>query len=260
MQRPDAMTAALEIVAERYAGATVAFLAGSVMRGDATATSDLDLVVVYERLDAAYRESFVHGGWPIEVFVHDPETLRYFFLKSDGPRGVPSLADMVASGVPLPRATDMARSLQALAEDVMAAGPPRWSEQELAASRYEITNLVDDLRSPRSQAEQVATATALYLALSEHFLRAQGLWSATAKTIPRRLHAVAPSFAQRFTDAFAQLFETGHGDAVIALSEDVLKPSGGWLFAGHKATAPQEWRLAPELEPTALAAGRDFVR
>ena len=45
------------------------------MRGQATETSDLDLVVVYERLEAAYRESFVHGGWPIEVFVHDPETL-----------------------------------------------------------------------------------------------------------------------------------------------------------------------------------------
>ena len=256
MQRPDPMTAALEIVAERFGGATVTFLAGSVVRGDATATSDLDLVVVYGRLDAAYRESFLHRGWPVEVFVHDPATLRYFFLKSDGTRGVPTLADMVASGVPLPEASDAARSLQALAAEVIATGPARWSERELASSRYAITNLVDDLRSPRSNAESVATATALYPALSQHFLRAQGLWSATAKAIPRRLHAVAPSIAQRFTDAFAELFETGRAESVITLAEEVLRPSGGWLFAGHKATAPPEWRLAQQPEPEGEAPHR----
>ena len=248
LKRQDPMTAALEIVAERFAGATATFLAGSVVRGDATETSDLDLVVVYERLDAAYRESFLHRGWPVEVFVHDPATLRYFF-KTDRARGVPTLADMVANGVPLPKPSDAASSFQTLAAEIIATGPMRLSEQQLAASRYAITNLVDDLRSPRSNTEALATATALYSALSEHFLRAQGLWSATAKAIPRRLHAVEPSIAQRFTGAFAQLFETGHAESVIALAEELLRPSGGWLFAGYKATAPSEWRLTRQPEP-----------
>lgn len=30
-------------------------------------TSDLDLVVVYQRIDAAFRESFVYAGWPVET-------------------------------------------------------------------------------------------------------------------------------------------------------------------------------------------------
>jgi hypothetical protein len=100
--RPDPISAATEIVARRYEGAAVTFLAGSVMRGEGTDTSDLDLVVVYERIDAAFRESYTHAGWPVEAFVHDPETLRYFFLRTDYPSGVPSLAHMVSTGRPLP--------------------------------------------------------------------------------------------------------------------------------------------------------------
>ncbi len=259
MHRLDPRTAALEIVAERFEGAAVTFLGGSVMRGEGTETSDLDLVVVYERLDAAYRESFMHRGWPVEAFVHDPETLRYFFSHVDRASGVPSLPDMVASGVPLPRANDLSKSLQTLAEETISTGPPRWNDVEVAASRYAITNLADDLRSPRSRAELVATAAALYSALGEHFLRGQGLWSASSKAIPRRLEAVAPAFAGRFTDAFERLFEKGQSEAVIRLCEEVLTPYGGWLFAGHKVVAPLEWRLSSDVpaHDNALERARD---
>jgi Nucleotidyltransferase domain len=244
MHSIDPTAAALELVAAQFPDAIVTFLAGSVMRGEATETSDLDLVVVYERLEAAYRESFVHAGWPVEAFVHDTETLRYFFLKEDRDAGVPSLADMVASGVPLPKESALSKSLQVLAAEVILRGPPRWNDAEVAASRYAITNLVDDLRSPRSLAELTATATALYSALAEHFLRAQGLWSAKGKSIPRRLEFVAPVFAQRFADVFADLFARSRTEAVIQLCEDVLSPYGGWLFAGYKAVAPADWKLS----------------
>src|SRR4029077_11948786 len=116
-----------EIIAERFPGADVALLSGSVMRGEGTETSDLDIVVVFERLESAHRESFVHAGWPVEVFIHDPETLRHFF-RTDRAGGVPILADMVATGIPLPRATSLSRSVQALAGEVLAAGPPHWTD------------------------------------------------------------------------------------------------------------------------------------
>ena len=69
--RKDPRATAAEVVAEKYPEARVAFLAGSVTRGEGTQTSDLDLVVIYNKLPQAYRESFVSGGWPIEAFVHD---------------------------------------------------------------------------------------------------------------------------------------------------------------------------------------------
>jgi predicted nucleotidyltransferase len=58
MERQDPRTAALEVVSDRFGDAAVTFLSGSVTRGEATETSDLDLVVVYERVANAYRESF----------------------------------------------------------------------------------------------------------------------------------------------------------------------------------------------------------
>ncbi len=66
----------------RYADAAAVFAAGSIVRGEGTAFSDLDLVVVYPRLPCAYRKSFRCEGYPVEAFVHDPETLPTSFWRS----------------------------------------------------------------------------------------------------------------------------------------------------------------------------------
>jgi predicted nucleotidyltransferase len=46
-----------QILDDRYPGADVIFLAGSLLRGEGTPYSDLDLVVIFERLHHAWRES-----------------------------------------------------------------------------------------------------------------------------------------------------------------------------------------------------------
>ena len=97
----DPLVAVREIYKKKYSDSAIVLLAGSVVRGEATKTSDLDLVVVYEQLESAYRESFLWGDWPVEAFVHDIETLRYFFA-SDRVSGVPSLPQMVSDGIPIP--------------------------------------------------------------------------------------------------------------------------------------------------------------
>ena len=68
-------------MAARYPDADSLFLAGSITRGEATATSDLDLVVLFPFLERSFRESFVHRGWPVEVFAHDEETIEYYFIE-----------------------------------------------------------------------------------------------------------------------------------------------------------------------------------
>src|SRR5215216_7592421 len=96
--------AAQGIRRDRYDGARVLFLAGSVMRGEATPASDLDIVVVYGQLPNAYREAFVYAGWPVETFVHDAETLERFF-EADRRRGLPALMSMVWEGVEVSEAS-----------------------------------------------------------------------------------------------------------------------------------------------------------
>lgn len=70
--KPTPEETALKIYREKFSDAKVIFLAGSVMRGEGTDFSDLDIVIVYESIEAAFRDSFSFDSWPIEVFVHDP--------------------------------------------------------------------------------------------------------------------------------------------------------------------------------------------
>lgn len=229
------------IYAERYPESEVIFLSGSVIRGESTPMSDLDLVVVFRELENAYRESFRFDDWPVEAFVHDPETLNYFF-HMDRDSGVPSLPNMVNEGIEIPGTSDFSNEMRELAKSLLAKGPPRWKELEIDNSRYAITDILDDLHAPRSRTEQIASATVLFSQLANHFLRSRQLWSAEGKTIPRRLREVDSEFAARFEESFQELFTAGYATQVIALAEEVLEESGGRLFDGYKLVASADWR------------------
>src|SRR5262245_32015520 len=106
------IAAANAIQAERYSNAAAVFAAGSILRGEGTPFSDLDLVVVFAQLPCAYRESFTFEGYPVEAFVHDPETLEYFFLEIDRPSGIPALPQMVVEGIEVPASSELSRELK----------------------------------------------------------------------------------------------------------------------------------------------------
>jgi predicted nucleotidyltransferase len=225
---------------ERYAGARVVLLAGSVLRGEATPASDLDLVVVYERLPHAWREAFVSGGWPVEAFVHDPETLNHFF-EVDRRRAIPALMRMVIEGVEIPEPSHFSARIKKQAAEMFEAGPPRWTEDDIRLMRYRLTDWLDDLRHPRSPDELIATGAYLYGDVADFFLRSRGLWAAHSKTIPRRLLEVDASFAERCRHAFESLFAGRRAEPVHALVEEMLAPFGGLLFDGfHRDALPEE--------------------
>lgn len=224
---------------ERYAGARVLFLGGSVMRGEATPASDLDLVVVYEELPNAYREAFVHAGWPVESFVHDPATLEHFF-EADRVRGVPALMSMVGEGLEVPGASEFSARLKRRAAELLEAGPPPWGEEELTLWRYRLTDWVDDMKFPRSPEELVATGAWLYQDAAEFYFRARGLWSAHSKTIPRRLRLTDAAFAEKFLRAFDALFTEKRPEPAAALVGEMLEPFGGLFFDGFRMDAPKK--------------------
>jgi len=234
------------LAASRYPGARAVFAAGSIVRGEGTAFSDLDLVVVHESLTCAYRESFGFEGLPVEAFVHDPETARYFFLEVDRPSGVPALPQMIVEGVEIPGPTEMSQSLKVLAASVIAMGPPPWTPAQHRQGRYAVTDILDDLRAPRSPDELKATGAQLFETLADYHLRANGLWSARGKAIPRALARVDPALCKRYCQSFDELFTQGNQASVIELSEDILRPHGGPLFDGHRLDAPADWRRPVE--------------
>lgn len=126
-------------------------------------------------------------------------------------------------------------------------GTKPWGEREINDSRYGITDLVEDMKAPRSLDELHACVTRLYPLVADHYLRSRQMWSARGKSIPRRLDSVSPAFGISFRAAFRDVFEQGATDRLFALCEEVLAPSGGWLFAGHSIQAPPEWRIKKPL-------------
>lgn len=242
-QKPYPEITALKIYQEKFPTAQVLFLAGSVMRGEGTEYSDLDIVVVYEYVEAAYRDSFIYEGWPIEVFVHDRETLKYFFEKIDGPSGIPSLPNMVFEGSEIPKQTDFSRGIKEKAKVFIESGPVAWTKNDIDRNRYFITDLCDDLRQPRSYHEMVGTLGQLQEALTNFYFRAQGKWSAKGKSIPRKWKQDNPALANEFLNAMENAYKFGDAKLIISFSEKILNSYGGWHFEGFKLEAPIEWRL-----------------
>ncbi|RAG85140.1 hypothetical protein DN069_13240, partial [Streptacidiphilus pinicola] len=77
-QRTQPVETARELVAERFAEARAAFVAGSVLTAQRTPTSDLDVLVLVGAEHPSYRESLRYAGWPVELFVQSEEVWRRF--------------------------------------------------------------------------------------------------------------------------------------------------------------------------------------
>ncbi|UDL92947.1 nucleotidyltransferase domain-containing protein [Mesorhizobium sp. PAMC28654] len=217
-----------------------AYVAGSLMRGEGTEFSDIDLVVVFPSLERAWRESFVQDGFPIEAFVHDPRTLAYF-LRHDAHSGYPIMVDMVATGDIVGSDKDKARSIQTEATKVLMEGPKPLAGQNHDILRYQVTDLADDLRGERPPEEIAAIAVQLYQKLADLILSGRGAWCGRGKWIPRLLKRLDAELATEFEVAF-RLAVQGDGARFLALADKELALHGGRYFEGYRQEAPLEAR------------------
>ena len=64
--RMKPIDAAQQFIENYFPNCDCALLAGSVVRNEATSTSDLDIVVFDDHVQSSYRESLIDFGWPIE--------------------------------------------------------------------------------------------------------------------------------------------------------------------------------------------------
>jgi hypothetical protein len=238
--RDRALDVARRVVATRFGEADFAFAAGSIMRGAGTVASDIDMVVVFPRLDRAWRESFEAETFPVEAFVHDPETLRYF-MDRDVRTGCPVMVSMVASGELMGRAPAAGQRLQAEARAILARGPMPLSGEDYDMLRYQISDLVDDLHGRRRPDEVFAIAVALHQKLGDLILLGRGAWTGRGKWLPRLLKALDPEIAEKFVRAFRRAAD-GDAGPLLALAESELARHGGRYFAGFRRDAPLEAR------------------
>jgi hypothetical protein len=223
----DPIADARALVAERFPRAVAAFLGGGVLSARRTATSDLDIVVVIDGPPAPFRESLHWRGWPVELFVHDPESVVVYFARDAGARK-PSLARMVADGVTLVDGGG-AGAVTEQARAVLAAGPPAPSPAELEWRRYGLTDLLDDLAGSTDDGETAVICWTLWRHTAELALLLTGCWFGGGKWLLRELRAADPALAADMVAAI------GNPQQVAALADRVLERAGGRRFDGFLA-------------------------
>ncbi len=230
----DAVEVARRLVAEQYPDARAAWLGGSVVRGDASSTSDLDITVLLSGPPAPMRRSLEYGGWPVEVFVHTEDSLAHFRNK-DQERRQPSMMRLVGETVVLLDTDGSGARLQQECIDEVAAGPRALTTPELDQLRYGITCLLDDLADAATDDVRTALASMLWQDAARLLLTGSRLWSGTGKGLLRELTAYDE---QHGTDhARALLAGVRNPDALVEEVDGILDQFGGRLFAGFELGA-----------------------
>ena len=224
----DLVALAHRIVAERFPDARAAVLAGSVAAGRATATSDLDIVVLSGSGERV-RETIRVDGVPVELFVHTDESVAYWFERERQAGGC-TLAHMLATGLPL--AGVEGDLLQARAREHLAAGPPAWTREQLDHRRYALTDALDDLAGATDAGERDAVAGQVLVMAGELALGSRGAWLGTGKWLVRRLRERDPDLAAELLAGHRDAVASGAVSTLVAACDRVLDTVGGRLTEG----------------------------
>lgn len=230
MTRLEPIAAASAFVQKHFPNCQGALLAGSVVRGEATETSDLDIIIFDEGVDSAYRESLVEFGWPIEVFVHNLQSYKVYF-DSDYKRARPSKQKMISEGLIL-KDKGIVEAIKIEATQLLQKGPEKWTEETIRIKRYFITDTVDDFIGSTNREEDIFIANTLAELLHEFVLRTNNQWIGSSKWLIRALKNHDPAFAKEFYEAFNEFYRTSNKQPLINLVDQILKPYGGRLFDG----------------------------
>ncbi len=235
-----------KLIKERYPDPKAIFWAGSVSVNQGTSASDLDLVIVFEEVAHAYREAFIYDGWPIDAFIHDLDTLRYFCGKLEASDGKPALINMILQGQEILGQNSVSIEAKAIAGSALAKGPDALNQVQVDKERFLITDILDDIKSPKNKEEQIISAVHLFEPMLQFYFRATRKWTASGKSLIRLLKQENPELAEEWTTAFEGLVETGDAMAVETVVTKILEPHGGFLWAGFRSDAPADWKECDE--------------
>ncbi len=233
MERLGALDAAQRIVSARFPDARAAFLTGSALTTRLTSTSDLDIVVVLQAGPAPFRENIREYGWPVELFVQSPASIKYFVAKETSEHCAPTLK-MLSDGHILVSVDGEAERLQSEAIERFAKGPSSVSIEEMGRRRYTLTDQLDDLIGATDPTELLYISQQLLVGASELALISKGQWLASGKWLSRHLALSEPELSIRFSSAVKAVLETGEKKPMEEVVREILERVGGPLTEGYR--------------------------
>lgn len=239
-RNPDFVAVARRLLKERLPRAELAFVGGAMLRGQASAYSDIDIVaMVPDGGDPGFRLSIMAEGWPVELFVQN-RAAQDHFMAQDKKRGMCIIADMVANGIAIPGENALAVERRRKARMIIAEGPDKLDAEKIDDMRYQLCDLLDDIAGWKHPAELYGMLGRLYHELAELYLRGQGRWAGRGKWVARAMERAFPDLVPVYEDAFRLAFERQQVQKVIDLADHMLKPFGGRLWEGYYRPIPDE--------------------
>jgi hypothetical protein len=202
----------LDTLVERLrdeSGCHTIILYGSRARGDATATSDYDVIGFHDTDGPVFRQAGLWRGGLMDIFVYPTGRLKK-----------PSSEFLhVRGGRVLLERGDLGRRFLRALEAVYAKGPPPLAADELAALRVWAWKMLD--RASVADVEGNYRRTWLLTMLLEHYFTYRGRWYPGSKQAFKDLGASDPTTLALFE---AALIPGALAADLIALVEHVSGP------------------------------------
>jgi predicted nucleotidyltransferase len=188
-------------------------VAGSIVRGEAGPSSDLDVFVVHDK-SWRLREQRRFAGVPAELFVNPPAQVRRYFEREHAD-GRPCTAHMFATGEVIEPAHPVIAELVREAREWLSQRVEP-SEAALTQRRYGAVDLVDDARDI---IDRDPAAAALLLAEAVRDIVAYVFWQRRMFQ-PRRKHMLtALAEVDPAAAALVRTWSTSHGGAALSAVE-----------------------------------------
>jgi hypothetical protein len=196
-------------------------VAGSVVRGEAGPTSDLDVFVVHDE-PWRLRDQRRFAGVPAELFVNPPARIRRYFANEHA-EGRPSTAHMFATGevlgVPPGPPHPVIAELVREARDWLAR-PLALTPLELTMRRYAVVDLLDDARdtiADDAAAAHLLLGSAVSGIVAYAFL-ARGMFQPRRKRAAAALDEIDPAAGE-----LVRRWTTQHGAEALATVEALAR-------------------------------------
>jgi predicted nucleotidyltransferase len=228
----------IEFSAARYLGNLAVLLFGSHARGNAGANSDVDLIVVFDKPIAPYREKVKFSGLLFDVLVYDKEALNGA-IHSARLSGSWVLISAIRTAKVLPIDCPATKLLKINAERLQKAGP---LIRSLDNDRQLITGMIDDLEACTDAAERTSLCVELYKAIMDALMTMHGSGGSSRREAVRTMKSKDEKLLRTMQEHFCSTV-TGENMKFIALASAILSRLGGPLREGFHSQLPEAIRI-----------------
>lgn len=162
-----------------FPNCSAALLSGSIVKGTANKTSDLDLVIFDDTVTTSYRQATFIDNTPVDFYVHNFQSYKNVF-ENDVDVAIPAMPSRILEGYIIKDHSKLSK-IKLEAKNILDKGPRSWSLETQLIKSFELEELLDDFQGANSRGIEIFSINKLVELLCEYILRMNNQWIGEAK-------------------------------------------------------------------------------